>query len=76
MGTTKSKAKTKTRRGRPPKPDSLDETLKIRVSAEQRQLIERAAERVTAARGAVNVSGWIRATLLERAREVLRENEG
>lgn len=71
MATAKNKAKAKTRRGRPPKPDSLDETLKIRVSARQRETIERAAEQVTAARGAVNVSGWIREVLLERAREVL-----
>lgn len=71
MGTTK----TKKPRGRPPKATTLDDTLKLRLSTEQRQLIERAAEQVTAERGAVNVSGWIRETLLERAREVLGETQ-
>lgn len=76
MGTTKSKAKTKRPRGRPPKATALDDTLKVRLSVEQRQLIERAAEQVTAARGTVNVSGWVRETLLERAREVLGDERG
>lgn len=74
MGTTKGK--TKTRRGRPPKATALDDTLKVRLSAEQRQFIERAAERVTAERGTVNVSGWIREVLLEQAREVLGDEPG
>lgn len=54
----------------------MDSTLKIRLLAEQRELIERAAAQVTAARGTINVSGWVRETLLERAREVLDENSG
>ena len=70
MGTTKRQ------RGRPPKATPMDDALKLRLSAAQRQFIERAAERVTAERGAVNVSGWIREVLLERAREVLGDEPG
>lgn len=57
--------------GRPKKENPMETTLKIRLQAEQRTLIERAGAQVTAERGSKNVSAWVRETLLERAREVL-----
>jgi uncharacterized protein (DUF1778 family) len=60
-------------RGRPKKEKPMETTLKIRLEAEQRDLIERAGAQVTAERGSKNVSAWVRETLLERAREVLGE---
>lgn len=53
----------------------METTIKVRLQAEQRDLIERAGAKVTAERGSKNVSAWIRETLLERAREVLGETK-
>lgn len=61
-------------RGRPKKESAMETTIKVRVQADQRELIERAGALVTEARGSKNISSWVRETLLERAREVLGEN--
>jgi len=66
--------KTAKRRGRPPADKTLDQTFKLRLSAEDRALYEKAAARVAERRGSgvVSLSAWIREALTAAARAELK----
>lgn len=62
--------KKKRKRGGQPKPEHLrrDDSIRFRVTSEERSLIEEAAEKER-----LDLSSWLRALALRRAEEVLEE---
>ena len=53
----------------------MNSEMKFRLLSEQKALIERAAQRSANRRGTGNVSDWVRAVLIEAARQELGEDE-
>jgi uncharacterized protein (DUF1778 family) len=62
--------------GRPKKDRPLDGGIRVRLNSEDEDLIQRAATKVMAPRGKVEVSAWMREVVIREAREVLGEEEG
>lgn len=72
MPQRKTPEKAKRGRGRPPKPRTFETDIRVRLFNEQKDLIQRAADKAAMERGTGDTSDWVRGVLVAAAREVLR----